>query len=192
MGADILSKVYASLNVKVSFRPLPARRALKAATSGQTDGEVFRIKSIAAEYPDLVRIPTPLMTFTGYAFTINGEQIDQMDNLNDYRVGILRGIIWAERGVKSGNIVLVEDNAQLLEKLLKGGIDVAITSGYNFEWEIRKKENVRPLITRGKPLISFDVFHYLNKKYRNLAEDVDREIQKCHQTGEIAKFSKML
>ncbi len=190
-GANILKKIYASIGIDVRFITLPARRSLEAAGRGETDGEIFRIKSVGSEYPDLVRIPTPLMTFQGYAYTLNGSAINRMDGLDEFRVGIVRGILWAEKRVESVNVVQVENNAQLLEKLLKGGIDVAITTGYNFEREIQKKENVRQLITRGKPLLSFDVFHYLNRKYESLVDDVDREIQKLHQTGEIAKLGKL-
>ena len=189
VGADILKKVYASLGIQVGFQILPARRSLQVSGNGETDGEVFRIREVGLEYPNLIRIPTQLMTFKGYAYTVNGIEIDQMDNLDKYRVGIIRGYIWAERGVKSTNIVRVEDNAQLLIKLIRGGIDVAVSTEYTFEREIRKNGTVRNIITRGKPLISFDVFHYLNRKYQDLVPDIDEEIKKLHDSGEITKLT---
>ncbi|MEP4190804.1 MAG: hypothetical protein ABJN51_06985, partial [Sneathiella sp.] len=163
--------------------------ALQASVQGETDGEIFRIKNIESKYPNLHRTQVPLLTFRGFAYTKSGLKINRLDNLKDYRVGILRGIVWAEEGVKSPHIVPVESVDILLEKLLKGGIDVAVTIDFPFENEIRKK-NVQSLMTRGSQLISFDVFHYLNKKYACLATDIDHHLKVLHDSGTIKRMAK--
>jgi len=190
-GAVVLTELYRRLKIDVSFMKLPGLRALKMSNSGKTDGEVFRIWEAGITHKNLLRIPTPLLTLNGYAFSLKTPVIDNFQQLDDVqRIGIQRGIIWAESyvGPRKG-IVRVTTVSELVDKLLAGAIDVALATEDGVETEIRRRNLNMPLYV-GTPIITFNVYHYLHKRNKNLVDRVDKEIRKMLVTNEIEKISK--
>ncbi|MCG8493307.1 MAG: transporter substrate-binding domain-containing protein, partial [Sneathiellales bacterium] len=172
---QIIRHIYDKLEIPVSFKALPGRRALQASASGETDGEALRVYEVGEIYKTLKRVPTPIVTFRGFAYTINGEVLNDWASLKNKRVGIIRGIVWAENNLKGPNIVLSDNVEQLIDKLLKGGIDVAVAVHFSVEHELSKRKDL-PKVSRGEPLIEFKGYHYLNEKHEHLVPAVDKQI----------------
>ncbi len=176
-AAKTLTKAYGNLGISVDYLTLPARRALEFSDSGQTDGEVFRIKTITNKYKNLRRIPTPIMFFQGMAYSLKDISIDNWRDMQPYRIGIIRGVVWSERGAKGLNVVRLDTNEALFDKLLAGGVDIVVGTSFSMEREIQKRD-LNFEIYNSKPLMQFKVYHFLHVKHETLVEPVNREIRK--------------
>lgn len=188
--AEFLAEIYNRLGFDVTFLQTPGRRALQLSNTGKTDGEVFRIHSVGNIYKNLVRVPTPLISLTNYAFTLHKKYIvNTVYELNSVpRIGIVRGVIWAEKMVKGRQgVVFADNNMELARKLLKGSVDVALTNGIAMPAEFEKLNSSYELYT-GAPINIIYVYHYLHKSHLGLVGDVDNEIKKMIKSNEIEDF----
>ncbi len=173
----LLKKAYANIGIPIEFMELPGRRALEFSNSGKTDGEIFRIGSVVKKFVNLHRIETPVMSFRGFAYSTKNLKIDLWGDLKPYRVGIIRGNVWAEKNVEGRVIKRFDDLEQLVERLLMGGVDIIIESQRSTEEEL-KRISPETRIYRSKMLTEFSVYHYLNSKHKNLISLVETEIKK--------------
>lgn len=185
-----LLQVYKQLSVKVEFLNLPSYRALEFSNSGKTDGETFRIKSISKTYKNLVRVPTPIMSFEGFSYATQNLEIETWFDIKGLRIGIIQGIIWAEKPTKDYAVSRFNNNKDLLDKLLMGGIDVAVTTSFGMD-EVTKNKVLKVKLYKGKPLMQFDVYHFLHKNYQYLIDNVDLELKK-YFSGEIFPSERTL
>ncbi|MEH6403967.1 MAG: transporter substrate-binding domain-containing protein [Sneathiella sp.] len=186
----VISAAYKNIGVEVQFMELPGRRALQFSNSGKTDGEVFRIERVGSKYTNLIKVPTSYMSFRGFAYSISGRKIDTWSAMEGSRVGIQRGLVWAEKGSKGMHVIRFDTNSGLLKKLLDGGIDMAVAGEFSFEKEIRKND-LGKRILKGKPLTDQKLFHYLNKKHKKLVPVLDAEILRMLSKGEVQRILKI-
>ncbi|WP_169545410.1 substrate-binding periplasmic protein [Sneathiella aquimaris] len=186
-GARVLTALYAKMNIDVAFKILPARRSLLSAVNNETDGLVFRIAEIGDLYPNLIRVPTPFMRISGYAYSIDGRIVNSQKELKNLRIGIIRGIVWAERIAKKAHIVYFDDYSAMLGKLFDGGIDVVVSVEHSIQREIKAK-NYKNKFYRGRALTEFDLYHYLNIKHKALVDRVDYYLQVMQKSGEFDRL----
>ncbi len=190
-ASKVITRLYEKLGIKATYKELPGKRALKFSNEGKTNGEVFRIKEAGKKLTNLVRIPTKLMNLRGFAYTLGDQPIDTFDQLKSLRIGIQRGVLWAENGTQGLKVERHDDNLKLLEKLLAGGIDVTVAAEFSFEEEI-KGNGTKAKILRGKPLSIHAVYHFIHKDYAYLIEDLDRELKKMKKAGDVEKITGII
>ncbi len=177
-ASQIIQKIYSNIGISVSFMVLPAKRSLEMSSSGKTDGEVIRILKVEHLYPSLLRIPTPVMTLQGYIFRVGAEPLDNVDQLTaDMRIGIQRGIVWAENIIKGHNtIVRTNTMEDLVDKLVNGSIDVALFGNIGFEEKFKKVSD--KLLVKGQPIFEEHLYHYVHQRHEKLIEAVDQELKR--------------
>ncbi len=190
-ASEILKKAYGNLGISAEFINLPGRRALEYSNSGKVDGEVFRIKTINEKYQNLVRVRAPIMSFQGVAYATKPLHINRWQDLKPYRVGILRGIVWSERGTNGLKVARFDSNETLLDKLLSGGVDVIVTTYFSLDLEIQRRD-LKIKIYGGQPLVTFDVYHFLHQKHIGLREKVDGEIRKLVEGAPVDAKKRQL
>ncbi|OUR78005.1 hypothetical protein A9Q83_08425 [Alphaproteobacteria bacterium 46_93_T64] len=191
-ASEVISHLYKRIGITANFLPMPARRALEMSNGGKTDGEIFRVKSIGKKFKNLVRVPTPLLKVVWYAYAANerlavGSQ-EEIKKVN--RIGIIRGVVWAENLVKNNKAVVRVDNiSDLAEKLIMGAIDVAVATDAELFKQYEKRK-LKKSVFRGSPLHTINLYHYLYKKHANLVPIIDAEIKKMIAVNEISKIMK--
>ena len=96
----ILSQAYAELKQPVEFVELPIRRALMAMISGDLDGNLYRIASLAEEQPTLFRVDPPVgMTEIRAYVTHPDVKAAAWSQLAGLRVAYQRGALIVERNL---------------------------------------------------------------------------------------------
>ncbi len=176
-ASKILKQVYENLNICFEVVNLPGNRALELSNSGKTDGEIVRIWDIGVDYPELVRIPTPVMTLYGNAYSKPPLVLEHLDDLKGRKVGFTRGIKWPEVFLENVINAKFDNNEDLFEKFIEGSLDVILTTGYEFLVETRKL-GMSPKYYSEITLTQFDVYHYVNKKHKPLVDQIDTELKK--------------
>ncbi len=190
---ELLKIIYGKLGVPIEFITIPGLRSLKMSNDGQLAGEVMRIYDVGVVYQNLIRVPTPLLTFSKYAYTLNGPKVSNLEGLSkSYRIGIQRGVIQSENAVAGRKgVVRANTVSELAHKLSGGSIDVVLGFGRIFETEYTKL-NLKGDLVRGAPLEEVVVYHYLHKKNEHLVDKVDMLIKAMTADGSINEITRTL
>ncbi len=182
--SKILTQAYSNLNMEIITTPILGRRSLLLSNSGQLDGELIRAPIVARDYKNLIQIPTPLYRFEAYAYAIEPiPNIHSWNDLRDYKVGHLIGVVLYEEHTKHMDRQLSHNYDALLSILTRGAIDIAVMERYHFLTRAKSGFHQSPT-----PLNTGHVFHYLHKSHAEIVPLVNAEIAKMTQTGEVSKI----
>jgi len=190
-ASDLITLLYSRLGIETSFTIIPAKRALEMSSKGKTDGEIFRIWAVGDRFNTLIRVPTPIMTLSGYAYSNKeGLTVNSVADLGEAsRIGIVRGIVWAEKLIEGRHgVVRVNSSKELVLRLANGSVDVVLANNTTLETE-QKKQNIKAKFYKGNALNILNVYHYLNRKHQHLVDGVDREIKKLIANNEIEEIT---
>ena len=181
----IMTRAYAALGYQLNVSYYPGKRALYKSNQGEVDAELVRIAAVTKAYPNLIRVPESLFDFKGMAFSWDGKIIVRGEHdLWGRRVGIVRGIQWAEKLTEGNSPVIATDVHQLFELLADREIDIALEAQLTGQPELEHFPN-RGLVMLLDTVEYFPVFHFLNKKHANLVVPLSEEIQKMKKRGDI-------
>ncbi len=181
----ILREAYGRIGTNINVFYFPARRSLKMADDGSLDGELQRVDGLDKTYLNLVKVPIKVGAFRGMAFTtglsipINGWQ-----SLKNYKVGIVRGVAFVEKGTRNMKPISA-GNIENLFAMLKGGrFDVAVVSQQSGECAIKrgKLDGVTMLPT---PIEEYPLFHYLHVKHKDLVPLIADQLRQLNDEGRI-------
>lgn len=124
----ILSQAYAELRQPVEFVELPVRRAMVMMLSGDIDGNLYRIASLAEEQPALFRVePAVGMTEIRAYVTNPALKAATWSQLAGLRVAYQRGALIVERNLPPTSQSLEGSNiAEQFRMLGRGMADVVL------------------------------------------------------------------
>ena len=176
-----LKQAYKEAGLKVSFVYMPSRRSLHDANRGHLDGDAGRISGADALYPNLIRVPTPMFNSEAFVFVINKiPEIQSWEDLKPYQVGIVRGIIFSERGTVGLNPIRANSYEQLFSLLVSGRIDIAISMLDNGQAMIARSFPESGIHPQQTPIYTGSLYHFLHKKHQHLIPLLDDAFQKIH------------
>lgn len=181
----ILREAFNALGIDVIYNKRIAKRALDAANAGTMDGDAQRIDGLSEKFPNLIQVYPAINFILGTSFASSSDiQISGWESLADYRVGIIRGIKFAERGTEGMSTTKVSDYRTLFELVSSNRIDVAISPSLNGRYQlliegIEGVEEVQP------PLERFDLYLYLHNKHADLVTKISDQLQSMADTGRL-------
>lgn len=183
----VLSKAYEKIDINLNFMPLPGQRSLVTSNSGESDGELFRINGIEKKFTNLIKVPTSINELHGIAYSKKPILVNGWQSLSKFKIGIQRGIKFAERGTAGMNPIVVEENDQLFKMLDGGRIEIVVMAQVNALKTISRLPKVR--IVQNKPSIQvYKLYHYLHKKNEPLVARLNKVLETMSQSGEIKKI----
>lgn len=185
LGESLIQALYQPLNIKTELIPLPPLRSLSMVNSGELDAEMVRIAEVGQRYPDLIRLPTPLLTLQ--LEIVSATPNMTLDNLKQARKG---RIVIQLNSMKSqqliGNLepVVVHSIEQQLKLLASGKVDFALIDS------IQGLDLTTGYSTAERPLFQTTVlqepgYHFLNKKHQALLLALDQSAQDLKVSGRI-------
>lgn len=134
LAVRLLNAAYKELGLSLTTETVPSRRALMLADMGEVDGDLFRIASVGDQYPNLVRVPYPLLNgqldaVTGNPDLTGLQSLDETDTTR-LRVAVRRGVIIAEQTAEALDMVAVRaDSYDQMRTLLEWQrVDLALVS----------------------------------------------------------------
>ncbi len=165
VAEQVMMEAYRRIGRALVLHRLPGERTLVMANEGRMDGELYRKLGMEREYPNLIILPVPLLTYEiviftrGTNFIVNG-----WDSLRPFTIGYVRGIKIVRENTAGMKTEAVPTMEQAMQKLIMGRTDVVVgnrASGLA-ALESLKIDDVRIL---APALASFPVFHYVHKKH---------------------------
>lgn len=190
VAALILTEVYQKIGITTLIQPLPGARANLMTLAGDKDGEVARIATYAVNNPTLNKVEPAYYYLVSTAFAKSDKNITikSRDDLKPYRVGIVRGIAHAK--VASQGVAVIEEVStyqQMFQMLDAGRIDVAIDTGINGAYMIKKLglTGVKPVGELGR----LELFHILAPKKSTLAPKVAATLKALKSSGDLDRMA---
>lgn len=194
MAVHLLSAAYEELGLSLTTRKVPSRRALLLADMGEVDGDLFRIASIGDQYPNLVRVPHPLLEGQLLAVTANPtltglRSLDETDTTR-LRVAVRRGVVIAEQTAEALDMELVRaDNYAQVRALLEWQrVDLALVADIEGLSPLNDP-SWNALYVFPEPVTRFQLFHYLHRKHAELAEPLGTALENLERSGERKRIT---
>ena len=183
---SIMSQIYQRLGHTMTIVNYPAKRSLIEVSSGAVNGELARASLVEARYPNLIRIPYAIGTIKLVTIQLkNTPPIQQLTDLKNRRVGILRGYAMTEKMSEHLTREIYNDLSGLFQGLIHGRVDVVFFSRLAAEHYIRKLNLEAKLAISEKSFIEIPLYHYLHYSSANIAQALTAEMKKMHTAGEL-------
>ena len=191
--SKVLQEIYNRAEIPLEFVSLPTERSLAQSTRGIIDGELVRIHKVGELYPTLIRVPTPFTFFESRAYSRSPDTQKRIDQdgwnaLQEYRVGIVRGMKYASidlKGIK--DVVEVDRTEQLYKMLEHDRVDIALSTNVSGLFLI-KKFNFQSVQLLEPVLQTHDLYHYLHEKNKKYIPILDKTIRAMKESGELAEL----
>ncbi len=190
VAREVLQAAYRRIGYDARFVFLPARRSLKSANSGVTDGDIARIPGTEKAFSNLLPVPIPVIHFKGVAFGRDVDRtISEWKDLAGLRIGVIRGIRYSTIGTTGCQALFAEDMTHLFRLLESGRIQVAVAVLEAGRIEIQKHFPGSGIRIVSPPLYSGPLYHFVHRKRSFLVADLNRVLAAMEDRGEIESIT---
>lgn len=168
---------------EIVIERLPPARALKQANSGKSDGDLQRTRGLEKRYPNLVRVEEPLYTHDFVAFAKEKDlRTTGWDSLKGQKLGYLRGWEVYRKNVPEDAVVTLADSPKSLFDLMKRDrVDLILFSKWSGLWWTKQANVALKMLE--PPLVSIDVYIYLNREHIGLAPKLEAALKDMKEDG---------
>jgi polar amino acid transport system substrate-binding protein len=187
---QVVAAVFREVGIRAELQVFATatERSLVNANAGIDDGMAMRIAGLEAQYPNLVRVPEPLIVNDFVAYTTKPRfATNNWKSLEPYVVSYIIGWKIFERNVtQAREITQVRDAEQLFGLLGSGRADVALYERWQGLERVRAM-GIKALVLE-PPLARTDMFIYLHKKHEALVPDVAQALARLKKTGDYQRI----
>lgn len=187
-GEAVIREAYSRLGIDIEIQRFPPAEALRQSNGGEVSAELQRIDGISARYENLVQVPIPINLIQGvvfsrkYRFPVTG-----WHSLRPYRIGIVKGILFAEVNTFGMEVSVYDDYPELMDALDRDAVDVGImprVEGLNL---LRTRQGSE--ITEMEGILeTLFLYHYVHKSRSGLVEQLSTVLKNMLRTGETRRL----
>lgn len=183
----VLNEALDRLGIACEFLRLPLLRLIEMANDGSVDADIGRIPEIAARFPNLVMVPTPIcrseVAVYGTAPDFDKRTRSEIMKMN---VGIVRGVFILGKYSQGMKVIEVQNFEGITSMLANQRIEAALTIYLDTEMLVRSKQ--MPEMTRWPYLWAQEPLHFLlHRKHEALVPRLDAVLQQMARQGLIAQ-----
>ncbi len=192
ISEGVLREAYRRLGRQLVVHRLPGERSLVQANEGIMDGELYRKRGLDRDYPNLVIVPVPLLTFElvifsyGTTFAVHG-----WESLRPYTLGFMRGNKIAQENTRGMKVEPVPTLQQAFEKMMMGRTDLVLGNRASGMAVVRSQK-LEGITVLEPPLTSFPVYHYLNRKHQALVPELTRVLKQMQADRTIERIQRSI
>ncbi len=190
IAEHIVSEAYHRIGRRMVVHKLPGERTLIEANDGRMDGELYRKLGMEREYPNLIILPVPLLTYEIVIFTRGTDfVVHGWESLRPFTIGYVRGIKIVHENTEGMKREAVGTMEQAMQKLTMGRTDLVVGNRHSglAALEAMGVDDVRAL---APALASFPVFHYVHKRHAALVPELLAALQSMKADRTIEKMQK--
>lgn len=186
----VMTEAYRRIGRQLVVHRLPGERTLMVANEGRMDGELYRKVGIERDYPNLMIVPVPLLTYEIVVFTRGTDfVVNGWESLRPFTIGYVRGIKIIKENTGGMKTEAVPAMDMAFRKLTMGRTDIVVgnrLSGLAAAAALGI-DDVRVL---APALASFPVYHYVNKNHAALVPGLVAALQAMTADKTIEKLQK--
>ncbi len=189
IGELVLIEAYEKIGLKVEVLRVPSKRSLTMSNSGQSDGEVHRIKSITKKFTNLVQSPVPInhvdiVAFSAYPSTIINNEIE----LASYSIVYNKGAeVFEKMTAGFPHVKTVSIVKQGLLMLANNRADIFLGDSLSGPATI-KENNIQGVYMLSPPVKTIYMYHCLNKKNSHLIPQITQVLKAMEASGRIKEI----
>jgi len=186
----VMREAYRRMGFALEVQAMPGERSLISANAGETDGELYRKAGIDKLFPNLVRVPTALLTYEIVVFTKTAAfEVKDWSSLRPYKIGFVKGIKIIEENTAGMQTEPVTTMHQAFTKLDLGRTDIVLANRLSGLMTVRAHQfpGVKLLLP---PLASFPVFHYLNRHRKDQLAQLSLILKNMEQERAIQRIQE--
>lgn len=177
-----LTEAYRRIGISVTAQPYPPGRSVELANRGDVDAEAARVPDAMGDMSDLIAVPEPIGHGDTYVFTTGAPvPVDGWDSLRGLHLCVMVGDLITMKRTQSMPREIVHDAAAQFRMLAKGRCEAAISDGA--AWLLIDKEHLGRFRMMAKPVQSFPVYHYVNRRHADLIEPLAAAFRALHAEG---------
>lgn len=189
-GDTIVVELYRRIGYQVYESKLPARRSLRESDSGESDGEVMRAADLATRFPDLIRVPEPLIEHDIVAFTAGHPALlaHGWADLSGHSICARMGILLVEDKLSTLNdvrVTLAEESEQVFRMLKAGRCEYAVLP--RAAWIEAQEAGIKGLAEASPVLTHFTAYHFVNRRRAMLVPSLAAVLRQLRAEGFIAR-----
>ena len=165
-----------------------ASKSLGNANAGIDDGAALRIKGMEKKFTNLVMVPEKLMDndFIAYSWGMN-TKVDDWESLNKYKVAYIDGWHIFKNNIKDHPALsTVKTPQRLFDALSQLQVDIILYERWQGLW--RAKELGVNFTANEPPLVSMEMYMYLNIKHKDKAIDAAIALADMKKDGTYEKI----
>lgn len=182
----VMVDIYRKLGYDVQFVPRPLKRAVAEANEGLYDAEVARVAGLEETYPNLIRVPVAIYAVEGVVFTKTKRfPVAGWESLGPYKVGVLRGVQFAEKGTEHLDRRCANSLRALFGMLDMGRVDVVVEARLNGSIALRQFKFQDSIKILEPPLMRLELFHYVHEKNAWLVPKMTELLSRMKQDGTL-------
>ncbi|MDB5848284.1 MAG: hypothetical protein JWP29_2036 [Rhodoferax sp.] len=191
VGERVMLEAARRAGITLHITPMPLARSIVLANDGATDGELVRIADVAAQYPNLMRVPTPIAFTTvgvyGYPEHIVGKS---EADLRSMTAGISRGALIFRKSTQGMAVSEGQTFEAVFEMLRNRRFDIAILEYGGAELVLRQQNRVDEFMRWPYYWAAEPLYFVLNKKWESLVAPLDKALQAMKSEGLIDKYAQ--
>ncbi len=189
-GMRIVTEMYRRIGYQVRESHLPVRRSLRDSDSGDSDGEAMRAAELEKRFPDLIRVPEPLIEQDIVAFTAGHPAFlaRGWDDLAGHSICARMGILLVEdklSGLPGVRVSLAEESSQVFRMLKAGRCDYAVLP--RSAWIEAQEAGITGLAEASPVLTHFTAYHYVNRRRAMLVPSLAAVLRRLRAEGFVAR-----
>ena len=185
VAREILTEAYSRIGYRAEYFDFPPNRMIASFNSGSIDALIIAEASFSADYPDSIRIETPIWVDELVAFTKAPFPIEGWESMRAYRIGYISAMFIIEQNLSDGFVTFpVKDSVQLFRMLDIGRIDIAVTSRAVGELTIANL-GLKGITRAKKPLAIVPNYHFLTKVNADIARKLSAVLEDMDRSGRI-------
>jgi len=164
-AAELVRGAYGRIGIDAVTDFLPAERAVAVVNAGLYDGDVFHVAGMEGRYPNLVRVPVPIMAFEIMAFRLQaGLRIGHWEDLRGHTICIRRGIKLIEEHLsRYADVYRADSYASIYDMLQHRRCDVAVLP--RSAWIDVADARGAGLREAGPVLATVELYHYVHASH---------------------------
>ncbi len=182
---DLLTfEIFRRIGIEVEVHRLPGERSLINLEKGIDDGTVVRTAGLEGLYPNMRRVPEPMMRweFVAFAKDVDFSPTDWR-SLRPYNVAFINGWKIVEaNATEAKSVKTVRDPKQLFGLLQNDRADVVVFEKWQGLQMLQtlRLEGVKLL---APPLAAQDMYMYLHNRHEGLVANVSAAIKQIKEDG---------
>jgi polar amino acid transport system substrate-binding protein len=181
-------EAYKRIGYEIEIQRFNGKTALKKSNSGEVDAELQRVDGISRKYSNLIQVPIPINFLRGTAFATKVSfPVTGWYSLKPYKIGIPKGILFAEQGTEGMNPIVADSYQGVLDKLDSGEVDVIVLPQINGRLAI-KEGKVKGLKELEGILEQVFAYHYVHKKNESLVPRLEKVLKQMLLDGTIKRL----
>lgn len=183
-GFEVVREAYRRIGLEAAADIRPNERAIISADTGDTDGDTMRMPGLESRYPNLVRVPEPVLTFDSVAFTAGMTfPVRGWESLRPYTSCVVRGFKLGEKGTEGMNRELVSTNEAALRMVKAGHCQVAVLG--DAVWQLIDQLKLGPVRALDPPVAVNPLYHYVNARHTHLVPRLAEALASMRRDGTI-------